>query len=343
MSFHGRSLDDLPLAAYTTGVAPDDDESVDSLADAAPPAPGLTQQDLAAALVDAPAAVAAPAAGTKRRGLSLKLPKLGRSKKAELETGAPFQPVARQPEPAPVYHAATQAAPAYRAAARPVADAVAFQAVTGAIDAPPIVQPRPQPKGMVSAGLPAAMNARKRRQLVRDPRKLIRDPRVLAGGTVVIGLALLGVSLLGGGSPASGSGGPGSTQGTGAVAPPTAVPGTASVELTGSVSEIFTLTGATGAGPAVDSRVTATWTDSTGQSLGLDGIASQGTRTTAADFVLSWTMLIDNLPVTFTSRAAECTVGMAVGVKSVHGTFVCKDIKSGDGKHVVDLRGTYTT
>jgi len=61
MGFQGRSLDDLPLAAYTTGVAPDEDESLDSELDpdlVAPPAP--TQQELAAALADSVAAAAAP-------------------------------------------------------------------------------------------------------------------------------------------------------------------------------------------------------------------------------------------------------------------------------------------
>ena len=341
MSLHGRSLDDLPLAAYTTGVAPDEEESVDPDLDVVPAPPALTQQDLAAALVGASPAAAAPAP-VKRRGLSLKLPGLGRSKKADLDKGAPFQPVGSppepapvpRPEPAPVYR--PDPAPVYHAVAQPAAAAAAFQAVSGAIDAPPVVQPRRQPKGTPPAGAPAA-------RVPRKPRQLIRDPRVLAGGAVVIGLALLGVSLLGGGGPASGAGGPGSSQGTAAVVPPTPVPGSASVELTGKITGIFTLTGATGAGAAVNSRVDATWTDATGQSLGIDGMASQGTRTTDADFVLSWTMLIDNLSVTFTSRASECTIGMAVGVKAVHGSFICKDLRSGDGKHVVDLRGTYTT
>ena len=103
------------------------------------------------------------------------------------------------------------------------------------------------------------------------------------------------------------------------------------------------VTGATGSGAAVNGQINATWTDATGDSLGLSGPASQGTRTTDPTFVLSWTMLIDNQPVTFTSRASECTIGMAVGVKVVHGTFVCKQLKSGDGKHEIDMRGTYTT
>jgi hypothetical protein len=115
------------------------------------------------------------------------------------------------------------------------------------------------------------------------------------------------------------------------------------VELTGTLAAMYTLAGATGSGPAVDSQLDATWTDPLGESLGITGLASQGTRTTDPNFSLSWTMLIDNQRVTFTSRASECTIGMAVGPKAVHGTFVCKKLKSGDGKHVIDMRGTYTT
>jgi hypothetical protein len=54
-------------------------------------------------------------------------------------------------------------------------------------------------------------------------------------------------------------------------------------------------------------------------------------------------MLIDGQSETFTSRASECTIGMAVGVKAVHGTFVCKSLRSGDGRYRIDFRGEYTT
>ena len=159
---------------------------------------------------------------------------------------------------------------------------------------------------------------------------------------IVVGVALLGVSLLGGGGPASGSTGANASQDTAAFVP-TPAPGNASVELTGSLAAMYTLTSATGAGPAVGSQVDATWTDALGESLGITGLASQGTRTTDPTFSLSWTMLINGQAVTFTSRAKECTIGMAVGPKAVHGTFVCKQLKSGDGKHEIDMRGTYTT
>jgi hypothetical protein len=124
---------------------------------------------------------------------------------------------------------------------------------------------------------------------------------------------------------------------------PTAAAGNASVELTSGGTGMYPLASAMGAGPAVNSQLNATWTDSLGNALGISGLASQGTRTTDPNFSLTWTMLINGAPVTFTSRAAECTVGMAVGATTVHGTFVCKELASTDGKHVVGLRGTYTT
>jgi hypothetical protein len=159
---------------------------------------------------------------------------------------------------------------------------------------------------------------------------------------IAIGLGLLGFSLLGGGGPRSGATGTNPSQDPAALAA-TPPPGHASVELTHAMPGIHALTGATGAGRAVNSQLNATWTGTAGESLGISGLASQGTRTTDASFVLSWTMLIDNQPVTFTSRASECTIGMAVGVKAVSGTFHCKSLKSGDGEHVIDLEGTYTT
>jgi len=338
MSLNGRSLDDLPLAAYTTGVVPDEDETLDPDVDpdlVAPPA--LTQQDLAAALAETTAAAAAPAE-KKARGPrpSFKLPSLRRSKVAALQQSAPFQPVAAaaggHAAAVPSFQAVSAAPPAAQAF-QPVASfqaAPAFDAVSRPGVAPTPGMPKAPPAG--AAGL-------RSRGL---PRLALRDPRVLAGGVIVIGLALLGFSLLGGGGPATGSTGPTGSQGTGGLAP-TAAPGNASVELTDAMPGIHALTGATGSGAAVNGQINATWTDATGDSLGLSGPASQGTRTTDPTFVLSWTMLIDNQPVTFTSRASECTIGMAVGVKVVHGTFVCKQLKSGDGKHEIDMRGTYTT
>ena len=352
MSFNRRSPDDLPLAAYTTGVAPDDDESAELLDDPgyvsvpAPSTPTADMQHGHSAATPADAAAADPASGAKRRGpkLSLRLPSFGRSKAAALQEAAPFQPV----KPAQAQAAAAQAATAQVAPS-------AFQAVTGAAAASPAFattpaypatrpfEPVTRPAGG-KGGPPSAKpvgtadGARAR----RPGRLTARDPRVLAGGVIAVGVVLLAASLLGGGSNA-GTAGPNGSQGTGGVLPTAAVLGNASVELTAGAGGTFTLTGATGAGPAVDNRVNATWTDPLGESLGLTGMASQGTRTTDADFVMSWTMLIDNVAVTFTSRDKECTIGMAVGIRAVSGTFHCKHLKSDDGKHEVDLFGSYTT
>ena len=335
MSFHGRSLDDQPLAAYSTGVNPDEDETLDELADPAdPPARPLTQQDIAAALAESTAPAAPPAAIKPRRSFrlpSVKLPSLGGGKKAALEQAAPFQPAA-QTAVAPIGPAS-----GFPAVSGPVGQQAAFQAVSQPISQP-ISKPAKQAKARAvvvgAPGTPAGIRG-------RVPRVLLRDPRILAGGAIVIGLALLGISLLGGGGPNAGAGGPGSSQDTTAVQPTAPVLGNASVELTRGAIGTYPLTGATGSGPAVNSQVNATWTDPLGQSLGLSGLASQGTRTTDPNFVLTWTMFVDGSAVTFTSRAGECTIGMAVAVKAVHGTFVCKNLKSGD--HEIDLRGSYTT
>src|SRR5206468_10078597 len=104
----------------------------------------------------------------------------------------------------------------------------------------------------------AGATAPRRRAL---PPLQLRDPCVLAGGAIVVGLALLAISLLGGGGQAPGTGGPNSSQGVGAGVLPSAAPGNAAVELTSGQAATFSLAGATGAGPAVDSQLHATWTD----------------------------------------------------------------------------------
>ena len=362
MSFHGRSLDDQPLAAYTTGAVPDEDEPLDAPAAAPagePPRP-LTQQDLAAALAESTAPAEPPTAISPRRSFrlpSVKLPSLGRGKTAALEQAAPFkaipqaataqagpaaafQAVVAPPPQQAAFQAVAAAAPkqsAFRAAAAPAEQQAPFQAVAQPATQPigkPAKQPKTRSVKVGTPGAPAGIRS-------RLPKAMLRDPRVLAIGAIAIGVALLGFSLLGGGGPGSGSGGPNSSQDTTAVLPTAPVLGNASVEVTSGATGTFTLTGATGSGPAMDSHVDATWTDPSGQSLGIVGLASQGTRTTDPNFVLTWTMLIDGTSVTFTSRAAECTIGMAVGPKAVHGSFFCKRLRSGD--HVIDLDGSYTT
>ena len=328
MSLQGRSLDDLPLAAYSTGIDPEEVEELDQGEEhgfVPPSAPGSHEHDpnLASATAqvpDAPTTEALPAGGPggrtplRRRGVRLpdvRLPRLGRSKADALAQAAPFQPV----------HQAAHQAPGFQP--------VSYQSV-----APQLVPPAHRHVDVTPSSEPGSL-------LGRLPRASTRDPRVLAGGTIVVGLMLLAISVLGGGGQASG-GGPTGSQGTTAALATTA-PANATVEMTGATAGMYSLTGAKGAGPAVDSQLDATWTDPLGESLGIVGLASQGVRTTDANFVLSWTMLIKNQPVTFTSRDSECTVGMAVGPRAVKGTFVCKNLRSGDGKHVVDLRGTYTT
>ena len=315
MSFHERSLDDLPLAAYTTGVVPKEDEERVPVAPVWTPAPAIDSDDPNAhtAATDAAAPPAVKPGGRTWPRLSIRMPRLRRSKTTAIEQAAPFQPV-NPPEEEPG----------------------AFQPVHGFADTVPV--------GTWTPPARAGSAPRDPRAILRDPRAILRDPRALAGGTIVIGLVLLGISLLGGGST-NGTGGPNSSQGAGGLGPSPAPMGIASVELTGGISNLVTysLTASTGAGPAVGSQLDATWTDPLGQSLGLVGLASQGTRTTDADFVLSWTMLINNQTVTFTSRDSECTIGMAVGAKAVHGTFVCKKLRSSDGDHVIDLNGDYTT
>ena len=176
------------------------------------------------------------------------------------------------------------------------------------------------------------------------PRQNLRDPRLLLSGIVAAGLVLLVVSLVlgGGGAATAATTDPSpSAPAFVATAPPPA--GNAGVEVTGKLAGSHELVGATGSGPAVGSRIDATWSSAEGAVLGLSGPASAGTRTTDATFVLTWTVLVDGAPVTFTSDSGECTVGMSVQPKTVTGSFVCKKLKSDDGKRTLDARGTYRT
>jgi hypothetical protein len=348
MTFQGRSMDDLPLTAYTTGVAPREDEP-DPVPDpgytSVPASPASTAELVAHAHAEAAAAApATPVKSGRRFNLPFRLPSFGRGNQAALEAGAPFQAVAPSAELAGSFQAVTSAAapPArpfetmHEVAAAAALPAQSFQALNGAAELPrpfePVHPAQPSTKGRAALPRVGAL-----------PQLQLRDPRVLAGGAIAVGLVLLAISLLGGGGQAPGSGGPNSSQGAGVGVLPSAAVANASVELTSGRASTFELTGAAGAGPAVDSQLNASWTDVAGNSLGIAGLASQGVRTTDASFTLTWTMLIDGAAVTFTSKASECTIGMAVGPTAVHGTFVCKKLKSGDGRHVTDFRGNYTT
>ena len=69
----------------------------------------------------------------------------------------------------------------------------------------------------------------------------------------------------------------------------------------------------------------------------------RGTRTTDAGFTLSLSVLVGGKPVTFLSKAGECTVGMAVTGATVSGTYTCPKLKSADGKLTVRATGSYRT
>jgi hypothetical protein len=270
MTLQGRSLDDLPLAAYTTGMQPDP-----RLEDAEPD-PASTPEPVARSA----AATASHAAGSDGQlDLSTEPGGAGTLTAGRLGRGLPQMP----PLPAlPVWLA--------------------------------------------------------------HPRAHLRDPRLLLTGVVAVGVILLALSLVGGGAGPLGAAVASPTPGAPVVvATPEPVRGEASVEATGKLPGSFVLTGMSGFGPAVGSHIDATWSDVSGATLGLAGLASPGTRTTDARFVLTWTIPVEGVPVTFTSDAGECTVGMAVQPKSVTGSFVCKKLKSPDGKLVVDARGTYRT
>lgn len=271
MTFRDRSLDDLPLAAYTTGVEPGDVDMEPEI-----DAPAEDHAAAAAAAIAAADADAAAAAGERLLG------------------ARDIGPFEDEPQPAPT--------------------------VSPGGDRPPLVE------------------------LLRNPRAHVRDPRLALGGVVGIGVVMLGLSLLGGGGPGPATGAnPSPTAPTAATS--TALPaGDASVEVTGTkVVESYQLLGRSGVGPAVKSRISSTWGDTVGNTLALGGPVSAGTRTTDATFVLTWTVLVEGVPVTFTSKAGECTVGMAVSPRSVSGSFVCKKLTSDDGELTVGARGTYRT
>ena len=178
-----------------------------------------------------------------------------------------------------------------------------------------------------------------------NPRANPRDPRLLMTGVIGVGVVLLaGSLLLGGGSPA-GAAGPGASASTAPAAFATIAPATgdATIEVTGKLAGTLALAGATGGGPATAGRIAASWADATGSSLQLSGPASAGTRTTDASFSLTWTTMVEGAPLTFASVSGECTVGMALQPKAVTGSFICKKLKSSDGKVSVEVHGTYRT
>lgn len=167
------------------------------------------------------------------------------------------------------------------------------------------------------------------------------NPRLVAGGGFVA-IILVGVLLLGGGKPAPSAAGAVASPGAPTVTPTAADPGSATLVLTGAVKGTYTFSGNAGQ-PVAGSTVTAAWVDTLQNVLTLDGRVDRGTRMTDAGLVLTWGLILDGKLVTFTSKAGECTIGMASTPKSVTGSFSCRRIKSDDGKLTVGATGTYRT
>jgi hypothetical protein len=270
MTTQGRSLDDLPLAAYTRGVKPD--ERLEEL------------EEQEAAIEAAAAEAAAMAIASAEPG------------------GDPLADIIPEDEPG---------------------------STTGGRTMPALALPN----------VPALP------EWLAHPRANIRDPRLMMTGVIGVGVVLLAGSVLLGSKPTAGATGPDASASARPVAAATVPPpsGDATVEVSGKMTGEFTLTGATGTGPPSAGRIAVTWMDSTGSSLAMAGPASPGTRTTDAAFSITWTTLVDGTPRTFTSATGECTVGMALQPKTVTGSFVCKKLKSDDGKLTIDVRGTYRT
>jgi hypothetical protein len=293
MSTQGRSLDDLPLAAYTTGMRPDE-----------------------------------------------RLEELEAHDAAHAEEARAAEESLQAHEAAARRRVDEEVAQDARAAARAL-DA-ANEAATGLPT---------DPEGL---GAPQRIRAPHRLRAfagrlaipawLADPRRNPRDPRLLMSGVIGIGVVLLVASVALGG-PRAGAGAPVAAPSARPVAAATPHPGAgdATVEVRGKLAGEFALTGASGTGPATGGRVAVTWVDTTGSSLALAGPASSGTRTTDAVFSLTWTTVVDGAPIAFTSTTGECTVGMALQPGTVTGSFVCKKLKSSDGKLTIDVRGTYRT
>jgi hypothetical protein len=168
-----------------------------------------------------------------------------------------------------------------------------------------------------------------------------RNPRLAAGAGFITIIAVGGLLLLGGSqTPASlaASASP-TVPPVAVVLPPT---GDATLVLSGAAQGSYTFGG--GARDAAKSAAfSATWTDAAQNSLALDAKVDRGTRTTDDGLVLRLTVAIEGTPVTFTSKAGECTIGMGIQPTTVSGSFTCKKLKSDDGTLTVEATGTYRT
>jgi hypothetical protein len=171
---------------------------------------------------------------------------------------------------------------------------------------------------------------------------LLRTSRIAQGGAFVV-VILVGLILLSG-STAS----PNATAATPTQRPtvgPTIVPpsGDASLVLSGGVTGTFALTGLAGGQHVTSTAVDAGWGDALQTTLTIAGPADRGTRTTDERLVLTIVVPVADVPVTFTSAAGECTIGMAPVGTAVQGSFTCHKLKSADGKLTIEASGTYRT
>jgi hypothetical protein len=164
----------------------------------------------------------------------------------------------------------------------------------------------------------------------------------LAAGSLFAGVILVGLLLLNGGNGNPGAAGAQASPSPAPVVTVTAEPGNATLVVVAKTEQTFALSGASDTGTP-DGPLSVTWADATANTLGLQGPVDRGVRTTAESLVLSFTVLLDGTPVTFTSTDGECTIGMAVHPRYVSGTFSCKKLKSDDGKITVGASGSYRT
>lgn len=169
---------------------------------------------------------------------------------------------------------------------------------------------------------------------------LFRTSRIAAGAGFVV-VIVVGLMLLSGGgaSPTATA----STPTLGPSAVPTIAPpsGEASMNLSGVATGTFTLGGLAGGQQVSGGSVSLAWGDAQQTKLSIAGPLDRGTRTTDEHLVLTITALVAGQPVTFTSAAGECTIGMAEVGTTVQGSFTCRKLKGPDGKATIEASGTY--
>jgi hypothetical protein len=170
---------------------------------------------------------------------------------------------------------------------------------------------------------------------------LLRTSRIAAGAAFG-GVLVVGLLMLLGGTTRPGAANADASPTAAPVVVATREPGNATLVLTGKVEQTLSFAAMTGAG-APSAPIAVTWTDTTTGSLTIEGGPDRGTRTTGKALVLNFTVMVKDKPVTFTSSAGECTIGMALNSTNVSGTFTCRKLESDDGKYVVGATGSYRT